>query len=110
MQCLFGPLDGTARFPADSSSRGFGVYNRGWRLFYVAVFSAVFLHGILYAANPSLEFLGDAPLSLATSFLLLLALAVSLLASSSSKEGTTGGSSILQGTDFSPSCLSGCSQ
>lgn len=87
MQCLFGPLDGTARFPADSSSRGFGVYNRGWRLFYVAVFSAVFLHGILYAANPSLEFLGDAPLSLATSFLLLLALAVSLLASSSSKEG-----------------------
>ena len=87
MQCLFGPLDGTARFPADSSSRDFGVYNRGWRLFYVAVFSAVFLHSILYAADPSLEFLGDAPLSLATSFLLLLALAVSLLASSSSKEG-----------------------
>ena len=59
------------------------LYGNGWRFFYVIFFATVLVHGLLYVADPALEYLGDAPLSRGVTFLLLLALSVLMLATSS---------------------------
>lgn len=84
-QCAFGPLC-TSAVPTELeafSSSAAEVFGFGWRFFYVIFFVTVFLHGALYAADPALEFLGDAPLSRGVTFFLLLALAALLLATPS---------------------------
>lgn len=81
-QCAFGPLRTGAAAPESEvlSSNAAGVFGFGWRFFYVIFFATVLLHGLLYVADPALEFLGDAPLSRGVTFFLLLALVVFLLA------------------------------
>ena len=59
------------------------LYGNGWRFFYVIFFATVLVHGLLYVADPALEYLGDAPLSRGVTFLLLFALSVLMLATSS---------------------------
>ncbi|WP_412669038.1 helix-turn-helix transcriptional regulator [Adlercreutzia equolifaciens] len=59
------------------------LYGNGWRFFYVIFFATVLVHGLLYVADPALEYLGDAPLSRGVTFLLLFSLSVLMLATSS---------------------------
>lgn len=66
-----------------SSLRDSDLYGSGWRFFYVIFFATVLVHGLLYVADPALEYLGDAPLSRGVTFVLLLALSVLMFATSS---------------------------
>ena len=78
-QAFLGPIPDRIERPRSSLASASTAFGGGWRLFFVAFVAIVILHSLLYAADPALEFLGDAPLSLATTFILLAALSVLLL-------------------------------
>lgn len=79
-QACYGPLgkDDGAEL-AVSEGDGADIYGRGWRFFYLIFCAIVLLHGLLYVADPALEFLGDTAVSRGVAFVLLLGLSMVLL-------------------------------